>query len=156
MLKVDAGLVQIDMDYGYMRAYDEFQLNDAERAALRSLSLQIATKRLELWGGYEHRSEGVLQDEERGTLGSVGLTHAPSADSLADVRRLKLEVRAHCLERQTRAKDIRANPPAIEAAWQTWEKHKWLPTIDTPWEASYAHAGPPLPKVPVPPPLPPV
>jgi NTE family protein len=155
MLKVDAGLVQIDMDYGYMRAYDEFQSNVAERAALRALSLQIATKRLEVWGDYEHRSEGVLQDEERGRLGSVGLTHAPSADSLADVRRLKLEVRAHCLERQTRVRDALANPPGIEAAWQSWEKHKWGPTIVTPWEASYAHAGPSLPKVAVPPPLPP-
>ncbi|HEU4945919.1 MAG TPA: patatin-like phospholipase family protein [Kribbella sp.] len=155
LLKVDAGLVRIDMDYGYMRAYDEFQSNVGERAALRGLSLQIASKRLEVWAEYEHRSEGVLQDEERGRLGSVGLTHVPSADSLADVRRLKLEIRAHCLERQTRVKDARANPSGIEAAWQTWEKHKWSPTIATPWEATYAHVGPPLPKVAVPPPLPP-
>nr|WP_241266583.1 patatin-like phospholipase family protein [Streptomyces scabichelini] len=155
MFKVDSGLIQIDMDYGYMRAYDELQPDDSVREQLRMLSLQIAVKRIETWGQFEHRSEGVLQDEERGTLGSVGLTHAPSADSLADVRRMKLEVRAHCQKRQEHTKDTRANPSGIEAAWQAWEKHKWLPTISTPWEATYAHAGPPLPKVPVPPVLPP-
>jgi predicted acylesterase/phospholipase RssA len=155
LLKVDAGLVQIDMDYGYMRAYDEMQSSDANRERLRTLSLQVAAKRLEVWGQLEHRSEGEMLDEERAGFLSVGLQRAPSADSLAFVRKFKLEIRAHCLERQDLTKDAKVNPPGIEAAWQAWEKHKWFPTIVTPWEATYAHAGPPLPKVPVPPPLPP-
>ena len=152
LFNVDGGSVQIDLDYGYMRAYDELQANDAKRAQLRLLSLRIVTKRLEVWGEFEHRSEGGLQDEERAGLGSVGLTYAPS---IADVRWLKLEVRAHCLERQNSVMDAQANPSGIEAAWQTWEKHKWPPTIVTPWEASHAHAGQFLPKVALPPPMPP-
>jgi predicted acylesterase/phospholipase RssA len=152
LLKVDPGLVKIDIDYGYMRAYDELQPNDTLREQLRTLSLQIVTKRLEAWLT-EHWSEGQMPDESRARLLSVGLRYYPDGDSLAAVRKLKLEIRAHCDDRQKLVKDARANPSGIEKSWQEWEKHKWSATIVTPWEASYAHAGPALPQVSPPPPL---
>jgi len=155
LFKVDPGLVRIDIDYGYMRAFDEMQGDDAVRPRLRHLSLEIATKRLEVWGPLEHGSEGKMRDEERALFLAVGQQPVPEAFSLAELRQVKIEIREHCLERQTLVKNAKANPAGIERAWQEWERHKWLATILTPWEATHAHVGPALAKVVPPGPLPP-
>lgn len=86
---------------------------------------------------------------------AVGLQPAPTADDLAEVRRLKMEIRDLADQRQKLVKTSNANPSGIEGAWQRWEDHPWLPTIVSPWSAAYAHAGQPLPAAPIPPALPP-
>ena len=147
MLRVDPGLVQIDVDYGYMRAFDELQVDNTVRVRLRELSLAIATKRIQAWDGLEHNSEGKIRDEERAGFLANKMQPVPDASSLAQVRLIKGEIRAHCNERQNLARTASANPPGIERAWQQWERHKWTATITSPWEGSSAHVGPGVPKV---------
>jgi predicted acylesterase/phospholipase RssA len=151
MLRVDPGLVQIDIDYGYMRAFDELQPTPAKRARLRQLALEIAQLRIEVWGPTEHESEGKIRDEQRGNWSYT----QPVADSVAleMTRTAKHKVRARCEERVNLAKTLLATPAGIERAWQQWERHKWTPWITTPWEASTTHIGPFVPKLAPPPPL---
>lgn len=139
MLTVDPGLIRINMDYGYMRAYDEMQPDEALRAPLRKLSLDIVLKRLEVWGPIEHHSEGFLMEEEKASFAAVGLQRAASSEYLVATRDAKKELRVLCLQRQTLTRDAAANPKGIERLWQQWETHTWSSTIITPWVASYAH-----------------
>jgi hypothetical protein len=155
LLRVDPGLVRMDIDYGYMRAFDEMQPDDAKRAHLRQLSCEIFTRRKEVWGPLEHSSEGQLMDEWKASFGAERMQLAPDAFALADVRRVKIEIRVLADERQTLAKAANANPPGFERTWQQWEQHKWSPTLVTPWEASSAHVGPPLNQITPPGALPP-
>jgi predicted acylesterase/phospholipase RssA len=145
MLTVDQGLIRINMDYGYMRAFDEMQPDDTLRAQFRQLSLDIAKKRLEVWGPMEHYSEGFLMEDEKVSYAAVGLKRTPSSGSLLDVRVGKKAIRALCQQRQTLAKSAGANPAGIERVWQQWEGHDWGPTLVDPWRASYAHVGPAVP-----------
>ena len=155
LFTVDPGLIRIAMDYGYMRAFDEMHANVSVRGALRDLSTRIFRTRKLVWGPLEHRSEGALMKQEIAGFKTVGITRAPSADSLRDVRAKKIEIRSLALQRQNLAHTARANPADITAVWQEWEAHTWLTTILSPWSATYAHAGPPLPAVTPPGPLPP-
>jgi predicted acylesterase/phospholipase RssA len=156
LLKVDPGLVRIMMHYGYMRAFDEMHPDGSKRGQLRQLSTDIFVNRRLVWGPLEHASEGKIMDEEAVAFAAVGLQAAASADDLAEVRRVKLEIRRFADERQTLVNASNANPSGIESAWQQWEEHSWLPTIVSPWSASYAHAGQPLQAAPIPPALPPL
>jgi predicted acylesterase/phospholipase RssA len=153
LFKVDPGLVQISMDYGYLRAYDVMQSDDRIRSRLLALSDQITQLRLLTWGPSEHRSEGELMPEERWGFISNGLQRTPSADSLAEVRRRKIDLRELFRQRQLLAGAPACNPAGIERAWQQWELHSWTPLLNTPWDATTAHVGPALPAVPPPPPL---
>lgn len=156
MLTVDQGLIRINMDYGYMRAFDEMQADDALRAQFRQLSLDIAKKRLEVWGPLEHYCEGFLMEDEKVSFAAVGLMRTASTEYLSEVRVAKIALRALCLTRQNLARVAGANPPSIERIWQQWEGHSWSPTIVDPWQAPYAHVGPPVGVGTPPPPLPPV
>jgi predicted acylesterase/phospholipase RssA len=153
LLRVDPGLVQIDMDYGYMRAYDELQPDPTKRQQLRQLSTDIVTQRIECWDVLEHASEGKIRDEERALM--TQLQPVPDAGATALVRAAKIAIRGLCGQRQTLVKDARANPPMVERVWQQWERHKWTPLINTPWEATTAHVGTALTKVAPPAALPP-
>lgn len=153
LFKVDTGLIQISMDYGYMRAYDVMQTNEAIRIGLFNLSDQITRLRLLIWSSPEHRSEGQLTHEERWGFASVGLQRVASADALADVRLRKTELRELFRQRQVRAGSAVCSPAGIERAWQHWEGHSWPTLINTPWDASTSHVGPPLAAVPPPPAL---
>jgi predicted acylesterase/phospholipase RssA len=153
LFKVDPGLIQINMDYGYMRAYDEMQPDDGSRARLRAISLEIVRRRVDVWARLEHDSEGQIMDEELVSFSSVGLKPVPSSDSLLAVRVQKLLIRTLAKERQDLVKDGRANPKGVERIWQQWERHKWQPLIQTPWDAATAHVGPPAGAVPPPSPL---
>jgi NTE family protein len=155
LFKVDPGLIQINMDYGYMRAFDEMQLDDGARKRLREISLEIVRRRVAVWGRLEHDSEGQIMDEEVVSFASVGLKATPSSDSLLAVRVEKALIRSLAKERQDLVKDARANPKGVERLWQQWERHKWLPLILTPWDAATAHVGPPATAVTPPGPLPP-
>lgn len=156
MLTVDPGLIRINMDYGYMRAFDEMQPNDSLRAQFRQLSLDIATKRIETWGPLEHRSEGMLMEDEKVGFAAVGLQRTASSGYLLEARTAKKALRALCLTRQTIAKLAGANPSNIERIWQQWESHSWTATIVDPWHASYPHIGAAVPAETPPAVLPPV
>ena len=82
--------------------------------------------------------------EERWGFASNGLQRVPSADSLADVRQRKIELRELFRQRLLLAGAPNCNPVGIERAWQHWERHSWTPLLNTPWDATTAHVGPPL------------
>lgn len=153
LFKVEPGLIQISMDYGYMRAYDVMQANEQIGHRLFALSDQITRLRLLIWGQAEHRSEGELMQEERWGFASVGLMRTASADALADVRLRKTELRELFRQRQVLAATPACSPSGIERAWQQWERHSWTPLLNTPWDATTSHAGPVLPAIAPPPAL---
>lgn len=152
LFRIDPGLIGINMDYGYMRAYDVMQPNEPVRRALTGLSDTITRQRIATWGT-EHRADGQYTLEEAWGFVSTGLQRTPSADALAEVRRLKLLLRDLFRQRVALCGTADCNPRGIERVWQQWERQVWLPLIPTPWDATTAHVGPPLPQVPPPAPL---
>lgn len=144
LFTIDPGLIRINMDYGYTRAYDEMQGNDSIREELRMLSDDIIKKRVEIWGVIEHLSEGKLMRSEGWALRQNSLVRIPHSDFLAAARRQKIVVRELCQRRLALTGDMRANPPQVERLWQQWEAHPWQPEIPSPWGESFGHYGPVL------------
>ncbi|HEX7892483.1 MAG TPA: patatin-like phospholipase family protein [Ramlibacter sp.] len=153
LFAVDPGLVQISMDYGYMRAYDVMQPDDAIRRRLFELSDQIVRKRLDIWGPGEHRSEGQLMSSEKWGFANAGIQRPGHTDALQVLREQKRELRELCRTRLAVGNGAACMPAGIERAWQQFEGHPWQPMINTPWDASSAHYGTPLPAEPAPGPL---
>lgn len=153
LFTIDPGLIQINMDYGYMRAFDVMQTDDSIRFQLIDKSDEITKLRLAIWGLLEHHAEGKAMAEEAWKLKNVGLQRIYDAYELAMVRQRKTELRALFAQRQQIAGRRECNPTGIERAWQQWERHSWTPCINTPWDASTIHRGPPLQAVPPPPAL---
>lgn len=152
LFRIDPGLIQINMDYGYMRAYDVMQANAPIRRQLTGLSDAITRLRMAIWGS-EHRADGQYTMEEAWGFVSTGLQRTPSADALAEVRRLKLQLRDLFRQRVASSGTADCNPRGIERAWQQWERQVWQPLIPSPWDATTAHVGPALPQVQPPGPL---
>ena len=153
LFTIDPGLIQINMDYGYMRAFDVMQPDDGIRFRLIDKSNEITRMRLSIWGMLEHHSEAQALAEEAWNLRNVGLQRIYDGYELAAVRQRKTELHALFAQRQQLAGRRECNPPGIERAWQQWERHSWTPSINTPWDASTVHRGPPLQTVAAPPAL---
>ena len=134
-LAVDPGLISINMDYGYMRAYDEVVVDAGDRIAMRKLSDEIIATRIEAWYE-EHAANGELLTGE--VVGQVG--RPPDPLNLQLTRDLKTTIRTKTYQRITlSASDSvpwdRAN------WWQKWERHPWQPLGATPWDEMTSRLG---------------
>lgn len=133
---VHPGLIQVNQDYGYMRAFDEMQPNDNIRTALRETSLGIMRLRRDCLSN-ECRANGA---NPPGTLpGEV--KPAAHSDTLRYVRNLKRQIRTVAAQRLAAANgDLRCLPAGIERVWQQWEKYTYVALNPTPWsEAANLH-----------------
>ena len=134
-LFVDPGTISINMDYGYMRAYDEVVADPVDRMDMRQLSDEITATRLEIWAA-EHWANGrLLAWLPRGQL-----VAAADPVALQNVRDLKRIVRTKVYQR------IGASAPESVPAnravwWQEWERHPWQPLNPSPWDRLISNLG---------------
>ena len=145
-LTVDPGLIAINMDYGYMRAYDDLVGAAADQAVSRASSDDIILSRLEAWT-QEHFANGErLHPRPAGSP----LVLVPDPIALQDVRDLKMDVRTKTKARL--AKFGNNSVPQVTAPWwQAFERHPWQPVIPDPWAALNSASGM-LSAAPMPPP----
>jgi NTE family protein len=142
-LLVDPGLISINMDYGYMRAYDDVVADPTERGTMRQLSDQITTARVSAWS-HEHWANGErLPGMVRGQTVLV-----PDPVELQAARNVKKAIRALVYNRIVgHAKSVPTNPARW---WREWERHPWRPLNPSPWDQLISRLGI-LPAEPAPP-----
>jgi NTE family protein len=143
-LMVDPGLISINMDYGFMRAFDEVVADPAQRLTLRRLSDEITALRIDTWTA-EHYANGEFLP------GRVGgqLTLVPDPVAVQACRDKKKLLRTKTQQRigTSAATSV---PPYRATWWQQWERHPWQPLVPTPWDAFTSRLGT-LPAEPPPP-----
>jgi NTE family protein len=124
-LLVDPGLIAINMAYGYMRAYDCVQPDEAKRAALMASSDQNTTLRTEIWRAeMEAAGERMPDARARSARGDrIQLSRSP--EGLEAARAKKWELRAAVHSRIAEAGRSESVPPNPAAWWQGWERHNW-------------------------------
>ena len=135
-LLVDPGLIRINMDYGYMRAYDDVVADPTERATMRRLSDQITAARVDAWS-LEHQANGERLPGSPHV--QSGLVPVPDPVALQAARGVKRTIRALAYNRI--AADPRSVPAHRAAWWQEWERHPWPPLIPSPWGLFISRLG---------------
>lgn len=142
ILTIDPGLIDLSIDYGYMRAADVVagpgQNSEQSRTADSITELRYNIWRLECYlhhrnvpGVSEHtyalRSRWIqwLKDKYNVSvlLGDVSDLHA--------IRKMKRDVNAYVKRRRRLGGVI---PPDAKSWWLEWERHPWAPTSPTPWD----------------------
>lgn len=134
-LSVDPGLLAINMDYGYMRAYDEVVAKPTDRVEMRKLSDEITTARVEAW--YE---EYPVNGEFHFAVTSP-IRQVPLIESLVVVRDIKKSIRDKTYQRI----NLSANNsvPSHKAAWwQEWERHTFVTINASPWDEMITRRSP--------------
>lgn len=145
-LTVDPGLISINMDYGYMRAYDDLVGPAADRTQSRLSTDDIILLRLEAWNEEYHANGERLGPRPKGSP----LVPVPDPMALQNVRDLKLDIRTKTKDRVARFGPTSV-PQKTAPWWQAFERHPWQPLIPDPWASFNSRLGS-LPAVPVPPP----
>jgi predicted acylesterase/phospholipase RssA len=151
-LTIDPGLIAINMDYGYMRAFDEAVGPAAERVRLRQMTDEIILLRLDAWTT-EHSANGeyLRPPEYDRSIPGGRLDLLPNLMSLQTVRDLKLEIRARTKDRVA-SFGPQSVPAQPERWWQGFERHWWAPQTPDPWSRFPDLSGNYLEAAPVPPP----
>jgi NTE family protein len=134
-LTVDPGLISINMDYGYMCAYDDLVAPSLQRDALRRFSDDITRMRVDAWA-----SEHYVNGEKLQPLRSV-LVSNPDPVEFEYLRTLKQSIRDLTKARVDLA-GMSSVPATCYVWWQEFERHPWLPTIPNPWSALTTPTGP--------------
>jgi len=154
MTDLNIGKVKINMDQGYMCAYDETGSGN-NRQECKQLTRQITSKRLEIWhleheliedwSTVKHRS--LLYDyypwhffDPRRIFGWVE-TNKVHTEILCDIRDRKRELK-ECIDKRLEITDTAESlPEYYEEMYTHWELHNWdlesptkQPLIPTPWD----------------------
>ena len=152
LLAVDPGLVRINMDYGYMRAFDEMQPDDAFREQYRNNSDAIALLRHTVW----YQEHWVHGQYPKGFSRTGQIQPTGSADQVLWIRDKKKEIRdlVAARVRMTGVTNNTSVPSMIERIWQQWEAHFFDVWFNTPWDSFSSYPGPLLQAETAPPALP--
>jgi NTE family protein len=137
-LMVEPGLISINMDYGYMRAYDQVVVKPADRDALRNLSDEITVARIEAWV-QEYWANGELLP---GLVQPRPLVPVPDPFALQSARDFKKIIRTKTFERINLSSSN--SVPSYRANWWLrWERHAWQPLNPSPWDSmtDYGQGG---------------
>jgi predicted acylesterase/phospholipase RssA len=146
MTDFDCGHIKINIDYGYMRAFDVIKgpsLNSADYERCRELSKEISSKRVEVW----KKEEEFIREWVKARYQRPWRYHSPYK-ILADTRKihiirdLKRELAPLVTERINLAtrESMPGNP---EDMYRQWELHDWdpkyrilskHPVIQNPWD----------------------
>lgn len=139
-LLVDPGLIAINMDYGYLRAYDEVVADPAARGAMRQSSDAITALRLDIWND-EHFAHGEPLPWEPIRRPSPNLGRVASPEAMQIVRDKKHQLRRLVLQRI--AASTSDSAPANRATWwQRWERHRWVANNPaSPWDRFVSRLG---------------
>lgn len=114
--QIEAGLVQINRDYGYLRAYEEMQDNAPMALQLRHNTEAWLASRLASW---RHAFHANGSDPPDSNLVEITFSASPEA-----VEHMRLELRRQRDLMATRLQlcggDRRCLPPGIEKSWLEW------------------------------------
>jgi predicted acylesterase/phospholipase RssA len=145
MTDFDLGHIKINIDYGYMRAFDVIigpSLNSADYQRCRELSKEISSKRVEVW----NKEEEFIQEWVKARYQRPWRYHSPyrilaDTKKILIVRKLKRELEPLVTERINLAtRDSIPGKP--EDMYKQWELHDWdpkyrllskRPVMKTPW-----------------------
>lgn len=121
LLVVDPGLIRINMDYGYMRAYDEMQDDERLLPAYRASSDAIAVLRQTVW----YQEHWVHAQYPKGFQRTGQIQPTGSAEQVEWIREKKKQIRTLVLARVSLSGvALRASVPVIiEKSWLEWEAH---------------------------------
>jgi predicted acylesterase/phospholipase RssA len=125
-LDVDPGLIRINMDYGYLCAYDDAV--STNRAWSRSNSDEITRLRMDVWD-LEHSAFGYRLPHVM-TQQTVPVSNIAA---LRTVREKKRRIFDLIAQRDQRFGPD-ASPRGRAAWWQGFEAHYFAPRIGSPWE----------------------
>jgi len=150
MAEVDFGLLKINADQGYMRAFDEIDASDEQRDRCRQLTGEITARRVAIWRdehelirqweeAEEPQSEGFFS-LRRFHVRSIlhGWLDAPRVNTeiLLTIRQRKRDLKPFVLERLKIAGSSDALPEQYETMWLKWEHdpvHEPVPLPPSPW-----------------------
>jgi NTE family protein len=135
IMTIDPGLIDICMDYGWMRAADVVGVPEADnkRAAAMCLSDEINRKRKNIW------TEEMRAHASRVRVGQ--LVGVDDPDAVVEARRLKRELLPLVRAREQMGAEF---PPHFRNWWNTWERHTFQPNCPTPWDRFITQRFPPL------------
>ncbi|MBN8515384.1 patatin-like phospholipase family protein [Accumulibacter sp.] len=127
--QIEAGLVQINRDYGYLRAYEELQEDASLRRYLRDNSSQWVRSRLISW-----RQSFLANGACPPDVGLVEIQFAASPEALELVR-IELQRQRELMAQRLQLCQNRRQclPPGIERGWQAWGPCDYLPRNLNPW-----------------------
>jgi NTE family protein len=132
LLAVDPGLIKINMDYGYMCAYDEMQSDNSLRSQFRTSSDAITRIRWQIWWEEHFQNNWFPKGVWYETLSRPWGT----AEEMGYIRDDKRRVRALVVDRVALAQGSKACVPAdIATAWTEWEGHFFSTLFPSPWGA---------------------
>jgi NTE family protein len=123
---INPGLIDISIDYGFMRAADTIVVPPDKRPAAEDFSDKITLLRKRIWG-----LEQWANGETDVTTPGSQLQGVEDPDGLREVRKEKRNLKVLTEERRALA----PLPQNTEQWWKQWERHNWQPIIPTPWHA---------------------
>jgi predicted acylesterase/phospholipase RssA len=146
-LLIDPGLISINMDYGYMRAFDDVLADPAIRTTMRQSSDEITALRLDIWNS-EHWANGEFLPW---SLPGGGIRRVPDPFEMQFVRDMKRKL-LPLVRSRIRVSSNQSVPKNCSTWWQQWERHPWTPVTNSPWD-SYPFGPGGLAAEPAPPPI---
>ncbi len=148
------GLIKINMDQGYMRAFDEVEASQAKHEECCQLTRLITLQRVAIWKAEHELIERLSEAEHwsslRNLLPHCALYPVDKAECLLrvpvdttilfNIRDMKKSLK-ECVKKRQNIAGASSLPAHYENMWQKWELHNWdveghepEPFIETPWE----------------------
>lgn len=129
VITIDPGLIDISIDYGFMRAADHLAVPSDHAAEAMALSDDIIRLRMECW----RLEESFATSRPRQLLTSA------DRNILSAIRSFKRDI---CDRAEARQRLGAPLPEGCESWWLRWELHREQPSPATPWERAVTTFGP--------------
>jgi NTE family protein len=129
IITIQRGLIDISIDYGYMRAGDHLEVSEGDRVAAMELSDRITRLRMECWELEESVSTSVS-----GRIKTVA-----DRSSLAAIRAAKRSIYEAVDQRIRLGAPV---PERVERLWLAWELHLQPLSPQSPWDRIFTTFGP--------------
>jgi NTE family protein len=131
IVTVQRGLIDISIDYGYMRAGDHLAVSDGDRVAAMELSDRITRLRMKCWQLEESFSASLPRR----------IKTASDRSGLAAIRATKRSIFEAVSQRTRLGAPL---PAGVERLWLEWELHLEPLSPQSPWGRIFTAFGPVL------------
>jgi NTE family protein len=129
IVTVQPGLIDISIDYGFMRAGDHLEVADGDRATAMELSDKITRLRMECWD----------LEESFAPSSARRIKNVADRSSLAAIRAAKRSIFEASDQRRRLGAAL---PEKVERLWLDWELHLQQPSPQSPWDRIFTTFGP--------------
>ena len=129
IITIQRGLIDISIDYGYMRAGDHLAVSEGDRVAAMELSDRITRLRMECWD----------LEESFSTPSSRRIKTVADRSSLAAIRAAKRSIFEAVDQRIRLGAPV---PARVERLWLEWELHLQPLSPQSPWSRIFTPFGP--------------